>query len=681
MPSLVRSSKALSAQALEKLATSGLSLAQAKVLGFYSIDNAKTLDESFEARPALVLPYYDLDGKPLDMYRARYLGKAAVGFAQAAGAKEKRYVQPPGSPVTPYFCPYVKWKAVAEDTSIDLLITEGELKAAKACFEGFTTIGLGGVFSFMSKGQGLFFLPELEEIEWLGRNVYIVFDSDYRTNANICLAINRLGEELQARGALPHVISLPHLPDIEKTGLDDYLVYRGPKELTGRVKVADPLRVAQALLVANTELVYVSDPGLVIDIKTRRSYAPAHFTGHSEWAARDAIDYTLQKGELVYEQTKLAKRWLEWGPRAAASFMTYAPGREMFLEGDARAPAFNTWAGWGLEPKKGPIGPWTELLKFLFQDADEGFLDWFLDWCAYPLQYPGTKMFSAVIVYGRTQGTGKTLVGYTLGDIYGSNFTKVSSAQLHSQYNDWAENKQFILGDEISGSDKRAEADAIKTLITQEAISVNKKYISTYSLPDCANYYFTSNHPDSFFIEDKDRRYAVLEVEHEDPLPQEFYKKYDAWRKGGGAAHLFYHLLERKISTDFNPRGPAFSTSARRAMSDLGKSDLGAWCSDLAENPDAKLRLGQVKYTRDLFTARELLDMYEAETGQSGKVTTNGMARALAAAGFSAANKGVKIRRGGVTAKYFIVRNKELLKRAPLNSLHKNLDKQPTRDV
>ena len=58
------------------------------------------------------------------------------------------------------------------------------------------------------------------------------------------------------------------------------------------------------------------------------------------------------------------------------------------------------------------------------------------------------------------------------------------------------------MGDDVTGSDKRADADFLKKLITQKELRVNVKYLPAYTVKDCINYFFTANHPDSFFLED-----------------------------------------------------------------------------------------------------------------------------------------------------------------------------------
>jgi putative DNA primase/helicase len=74
----------------------------------------------------------------------------------------------------------------------------------------------------------------------------------------------------------------------------------------------------------------------------------------------------------------------------------------------------------------------AELIDYLLEGLDKAAKEWFFDWCAYPLQNPGVKMFSAVVIHGVVQGTGKTLVGLTLGRIYGDNYKEIKDDDLES---------------------------------------------------------------------------------------------------------------------------------------------------------------------------------------------------------------------------------------------------------
>lgn len=668
----------------DKLYSSGLTSVDGTNLGMYEVASAATLDKSFEARPALVIPYMGVDKKPLashpkwpNFYRVRYLGKQPVDFKKVAGEKDQRYGQPPRTGVCAYLPRSVDWQGIHKDPEYDIIITEGELKAAAASLQGFPTIGLGGVWNFRSSKEGVWFLPELEEFVWAQRTVFICFDSDYISKPNVCLAINALCAELQERGALVKLLALPEGEGGAKVGLDDYLLEHKPEELTELLNAAEPLGLSRALWAINNDVIYVEDPGLIVVDSTLQKMSADQFKGHSRWATANATETKVTaKGDIVREKVPAAPVWIRWPLRRSAKKLTYAPGQERMTPDGL----LNQWPGWGAEPKKGDVSPWLKLTKFLFSTAEPGALEWFYDWCAYPIQNPGTKMFSAVVIHGVAQGTGKTLVGYTLAKIYGANFKEITDDDLEETY--WAENKQFILGDEVSGKDNRQYMNTLKRLITKESIDINIKFVPQYELPNCMNFLFTSQHGDSFFLEDKDRRFFICEVQ-EDPLPLEFYQKYDEWyKRGEGCANLMHWLLERKISKDFNPAAPAPRTAAKERMIAATKGDVGSWVYELKNFPDQVLRLGQMRHTRDLFSSRELLTMYEQDHPNS-KVTAVGLGRQLSGAGFPQVMDGQAVMNPitGRMERMFAVRNiHEWRKCKDRKKIERELNKQPVRE-
>jgi hypothetical protein len=259
-----------------------------------------------------------------------------------------------------------------------------------------------------------------------------------------------------------------------------------------------------------------------------------------------------------------------------------------------------------------------------------------------------------VLIHGLAQGTGKTLIGYTLGRIHGKNFTEIDQGSLHGDFNEWAEGKTLVLGDEITGSDRRADADVLKRLITQQRVRVNKKFVPTYEVPDCCNFLFTSNHPDAFFLEDDDRRHFIHEVTA-GPLPDVFYAEYGIWLDSGGSSYLFDWLLSRDIS-EFNPAARAPRTQARDRMTLDTKSDLGAWIEHLKRDPDDLLMLGEQRLPGDLFTSRQLHALYDP-TGRT-QVSINGIGRELRRAGFSQVAGGRPVEgHDGRRERYYAIRN------------------------
>lgn len=650
-----RSPKAL---ALADLARSGLDAADAKALRLEALTAEQTakLDESFKRAAALKLPYFDLEGKPTGFFRLRYL--ELNGFDRHA-KHQQRYTQLHGTAPEIYLPPLggFDWRALAKATDRSLLITEGEKKAAAATKAGFPTIGLGGVWSWRSKKLGLGLLPILKTgFDWAGRTVYLVFDSDFRTNPNVMQALVALAAELGGLGAKVRLALLPAADD-RKVALDDYLVAHGPKALGKFLLESEPFSLVDELWKLNGEVVYVRNPGLIVVLEDGRKLSPSAFKEHA-YANRYYYERTTNaKGEERLTKKPIAPAWLGWERRSELERITYAPGEARIV-----GRGYNYWAGWGVEPARhADVKLWHELLGYVFE-GNAAAQRWFEAWLAYPLQHPGAKLYAAAVLWGPTHGTGKSLIGYTLGKIYGSNFVEISDQDLAASFNEWVENKQFVMGDDVTSAEyKRALMEKLKHMITRHTLRVNAKYLPTYEVPDRVNYYFTANSPTAFLVDDTDRRYFIWRVP-DTPKARDFYDEYDAkLHHGPLPAAVFRHLLDLDLS-DFNPRAKALETAAKREMVLDSKTEIGAWVAELKEAPDAVLRIGGVEAPGDLFTTSTLLNLYDP--AGSKRVSTVWLGRELKAAGFRQVNEGAVVATARGPQRLYAIRNAERWLRA-----------------
>lgn len=605
-----------------KLASSGLK-DHARVLGLRAVQ-APPGGGKFPQLPGFTIPYWTVDGEMDESFwRYRYLVDTRTTIDKITGQKPLRYVQAAGSPLRLYMPPLVKWNALPAE--VPIFVTEGELKAACACSMGLPTVGVGGVFSIANGVEML--LPEFGQIGVAGRTVYIVYDSDARHNTNVILAENRLASRLLDAKAHPYIVRLPDTEAGGKQGLDDFLVSSGVEALQLLLAVTEEYSAAGALHALNEKFVFVHDPLCVVDTNTLNKMDPGKFHLYHYGNLKYMAIQVMPTGTVKKIARPTAKDWLDWGGRRECPRVTYQPGSPRVTD----AGDLNDWRGWGVEPVMGNTKPWHELMAYVFKDADEGSQEWFERWLAYPLQNPGAKLLSACVMWGVEQGTGKSLIGDTMGKIYGKDNTAViDSTALENPRNEWAVNKQFVIGEEITGGDKRGVADRIKNLVTQPRIRVDIKYIKSYWLEDTLNYYFTSNHPDAFYLEGGDRRLFIHEL-NGPKMPLEWYQKFIHWRDHeNGAAALFHYLLRIPMG-DFSPAAPPPVTGAKRRMVAIGRSDLGEWVATLLTAPDAVLRHGEITCPYRLWSAEELKVMYDPDGHR--KLTPNGMSRELARQG------------------------------------------------
>lgn len=178
----------------------------------------------------LAFPYRNLDGTSMNFIRYR------LHVPRIANGKPVKYDQPAGSRPRAYF-PSASLPLL-RDGEGDIYITEGEKKSLALSQLQVAAIGIGGVWCGCEKTGGL--IPDLREINWSGRIVYIVFDYDEKpeTRMHVANAGRKLGKAILEAGAKDvRIVSLPPGPCGAKQGVDDFLVSSGEFEfakLVGR---------------------------------------------------------------------------------------------------------------------------------------------------------------------------------------------------------------------------------------------------------------------------------------------------------------------------------------------------------------------------------------------------------------------------------------------------------------
>lgn len=595
---------------------------------------------------AIRMPYFH----PCDMSKEVMgaHGKPFVRYRVLNDQNNMRYIQPKNSGVEAYYPPILPWDLICKDTSLPVIITEGEAKASKGCMEGFPVIGLGGVHNFRSLRKGVTLCKTLEVFNWVGREIVILFDSDIVENIHVVHAMNTLAETLIEHGAIPHASFIPSIDD-SKTGLDDFLIARGPEELDLLIEAAIPLGAIKALMELNKKYIVVRDNSSIYSNESDKFISRNNFINVVEAPAKTVKYHVVKGGAIKAEILPAASEWLKWPIRSEVKKIVYEPGFEKIVDN-----MLNIWPGWGCQPEEGDCHIFKDFLAYLFRGQEDD-KRWFLQWLAYPIQNPGTKLFTASVLYSNHHGTGKSFLGQIIGRIYGKNYAEITNRHLEKDFNEWAENKQFILGDEITSSDRRKESDNLKRIITSSELRVNKKYLEEYVIRDCINYLFTTNHPDAFFLEDKDRRFFVHEVIGE-PLDDLFYRNLHNWiYNGDGVRKVFWYLLHEVDCSDFNPRSRARDTLGKQAMFENGLSDLATWVRALLVDPEMKLHRNGVKISKDIFSAVELLDLYDPLN--TSRVTSAGMGRELARAGIPNVGAGKKFRTEIGTIRLYALKN------------------------
>jgi len=250
----------------------------------------------------------------------------------------------------------------------------------------------------------------------------------------------------------------------------------------------------------------------------------------------------------------------------------------------------NLWSGWPTSPKPGHYQRLLDLLRFLCSDernrSDELF-NWVLRWVAYPIQHPGAKMKTTIVVHGG-QGAGKNLFFECVMGIYGKYGRILDQDALVDKHNDWASRKLFLIADEVVAQAHRFELkNKLKTLITGTQIRINPKHIAAYDEANHCNLVFLSNEDMPAVLEEDDRRHCVIWTPAEQK--PDYYAAIRAEIADGGIEALHDFLLHLDLG-DFHPGTRPPETAAKRTLVGLARDTPLVFVDALVTGDIGKLK-------------------------------------------------------------------------------------------
>ena len=247
--------------------------------------------------------------------------------------------------------------------------------------------------------------------------------------------------------------------------------------------------------------------------------------------------------------------------------------------GDDPNVTYNLWGGFPAVVKKPGGGCdailelWEHLCSFETAKSRDLF-EWTLKWAAYPLQHPGAKMQTCILMHGG-QGAGKNTVFNNLLEIYSKEYSvEFGPKQLEKRFNALFSKKLLAIGNEIVASrdDLYHVKGQIKHMITERRWVVEAKNKDERWERNCCNFIFLSNELRPAAIDRGDRRHCVIWTpDVPDPGDEErdaYVRRVvaaNAERKTGGAAALYDYLMALDLG-DFDEATWPPMTDAKAAL-------------------------------------------------------------------------------------------------------------------
>jgi len=201
-----------------------------------------------------------------------------------------------------------------------------------------------------------------------------------------------------------------------------------------------------------------------------------------------------------------------------------------------------------------------------------------LDWIAWNLQNEGSKPNWAIMLYSETKGTGKSTVAKVLTALFGLENTASTNGikPLTQRFSADTLDRKLVVAEEVHISSHSAEGNALKDLITNTVISVERKYQPIVTIPQTSCFLFMTNHK-PLWLEGGERRYYIIDMDHEGHAHG---SKNDEFYALAGAVNeqiknpqyvrdLYERLVTRKLSKTFDPTNIRFNDNATPIMREL----------------------------------------------------------------------------------------------------------------
>lgn len=223
-----------------------------------------------------------------------------------------------------------------------------------------------------------------------------------------------------------------------------------------------------------------------------------------------------------------------------------------------------------LEPD--PKGVCDRIVRHVYNlcDEREALAHWVMCWLAFPLQNPGAKMRTSIILYGRTEGTGKSKLSDVVRKLYGRYARTITQRQMESEFNAWQSSMLMCVAEEVVSRADRAQLQGlIQNMITNETVQINEKNMPLRGERNHTNFIFHSNAQVPMLLNDSDRRFTVIKVEQEQS-PQ-YFQELDEELANGGAEAFMHYLLNYDLG-DFNEHTRPMDNPERLQLITLGMS-------------------------------------------------------------------------------------------------------------
>lgn len=321
---------------------------------------------------------------------------------------------------------------------------------------------------------------------------------------------------------------------------------------------------------------------------------PVRFCSFDQFRKRYYSAYVPVKGQAKDGKPKMSKVrlgewWLSHPEHRVYEEAVFAPPPL-----DVGAEDFNIWQGFTLDPDPEPT-PEMRCQRFLDHlyrvvcNGVDDYMAYLLDVCALTIQQPGVPSGVAVVMRGDS-GAGKGTFVSLFGELFGAHYKHVDKHEhVTGRFNHHLSGKCVLFADEAVWAGNKQEVGALRRLVTERTLSIERKGIDVASEPNCVHLFMATNEDWVWPASLKERRGFILDVEQKPWATRDYFTDiYHEWHHGGAAAFLAF-CQQRTVPGD--RLGPVPKTAGLVTQMDLSFTTVQQWWLEKLDG--GEFRIGQ----------------------------------------------------------------------------------------
>lgn len=319
--------------------------------------------------------------------------------------------------------------------------------------------------------------------------------------------------------------------------------------------------------------------------------------------------------------------WLWHEMRRQYKMIVFHPGKEA-------DKCYNLWRGFAVDPvpNEEKCRRYLEHLRYVICRGNETNYRYLISYIARMVQRPDEPGYAAIVMRGR-EGAGKGVFATNIGKLFGRHFLHVSNPRhVTGNFNFHLWDCVVLFADEaFSTRDKQADS-ALKTLITENTLTIEKKGKDTIIAPSFLHVFMASNEDWVVPAGPDARRFFVLDVGDDHREDFAYFRAINEDLASGGHEGLLYYLLHFDV-TGFDARQVPTTSELKRQKEWSRTSYEAWWHAKLADgrlrDEDEDGRWAPTAPAQDLLYD---LAIYTRFSGERGKINATLLGQFLAKA-------------------------------------------------